>query len=56
MWTERGAVNCCVVLCCVVVWQITVGVESFDTTQEVWLITLWGGGGRGKMDSGWLEL
>ena len=40
MWTERGAADCCVV-----VWQISVGVESCDTTQQVWLITLWGGGG-----------
>jgi hypothetical protein len=26
-----------------VVWQISVGVESCDTTQQVWLITLWVG-------------
>ena len=28
-----------------VVWEISVGVESFNKTLQVWLITLWGGGG-----------
>jgi hypothetical protein len=49
VWTERSATDCCVV-----VWQISVGVESCDTAQQVWLITLWGG--RGKMDRGWWQL
>ena len=50
MWTERSAADCCVV------WQISVGVESCGTAQQVWLITLWGGGGRGKMGRGWWQL
>ena len=41
MWTERGAADCYVV-----VWQISVGVESCDTTQQIWVITLWGGAKR----------
>ena len=34
--------RCSKLLCCVVC-QISVGVESCDTAQQVWLITLWGG-------------
>jgi hypothetical protein len=38
VWAERGAADCCVV-----VWQISVGVESCDTAEQVWLITPWSG-------------
>ena len=48
MWAERSTADCCVV-----VWQISVAVESFNTEQQVWVITLWGGG---KMGRGWWEL
>ena len=47
MCTERGAADCCVV-----VWQISVGVESCDTEQRVWVITLWGGGAKWNVAGG----
>ena len=46
MWAERGAAGCCVV------WQISVDVKSVITTQQVWLITLWGGGAKWTVAGG----